>query len=190
MVIQDGEQHLESGYINFDKVLSTSTLSVSFLVTELLKTIIGALDLLGISFIISSKWLVGDQVTQIFGCAIGWCMGDNLFNRLLPLWFSTRGLQFEWKALQMSLYSNITMLEWMAIVILVFLYGRKKYDQKNFAWLMLVIVSVFPFVLEIAKVILHLEDNVWVLLGIKACFYGVSFAIANSAYNKFEQSNQ
>ncbi|KAG2386147.1 hypothetical protein C9374_002593 [Naegleria lovaniensis] len=122
--------NLQSGAINFDDTSASSgmvqSLSFSFLITEVLKTLIGALDLIGIYFLLSSKWLLGDQISQIYGCAIGWTMGDNLLNRLIPLWFSTRGLQFETKALQMAVYSNVVMLEWICVVIFVFLYSRKK----------------------------------------------------------------
>lgn len=191
VVIQDG-QHLQSGGINFDEPSQQvrSGLGFSFLITEILTTLIGTLDLVGIYFLVSSKWLMGDQISQIFGCAIGWTMGDNLLNRLIPLWFSTRGLQFEMKALQMAVYSNVVMLEWIAVVIFVFLYSRKKYEQKNYVWTMLAIVSTFPFLLEIVKIVLGLNECVWCLVAIKGVFYGVIFMIANSTYARFEHEQK
>ncbi|KAF0977390.1 hypothetical protein FDP41_003382 [Naegleria fowleri] len=193
VVIQDGT-NLQSGAINFDDTTTSSgmveSLSFSFLITEVLKTLIGALDMIGIYFLLSSRWLLGDQISQIYGCAIGWTMGDNLLNRLIPLWFSTRGLQFETKALQMAVYSNVVMLEWISVVIFVFLYSRKKYDQKTFAWNALAALSVVPLVVEILKILLGLNQCVWCLVGIKAVVYGVTLLIANSRYSQFEQQQK
>ncbi|EFC41026.1 predicted protein [Naegleria gruberi] len=187
IVIRGNEnQQLQSGAINFDDNKQIATLGFGFFITEILKTLIGSLDLIGMFFILSSKWLLGDQTSQLYGCAIGWTMGDNLFNRLLPLWFSTRGLQFELKSLQMGVYSNIVMLEWIAVATFVFLYSKKKFEQKNYVRTMLIILTVFPFVFEIVKVLIGVQC-VWCLMGIKACFYGVFCLLANSTLSQYEK---
>src|SRR3989338_11038381 len=78
------------------------------LIPELTKTIIASLDIFGIWFVLSKS--VGDRDVKILGVGLGWSLGENLLSRMAPLWMGARGLEFEWRYIQMAILSNISIL--------------------------------------------------------------------------------
>lgn len=112
---------------------TTSTSSTTLfthidLIQEIVKTIITGLDIIGIYFVLSKA--IGDKDVKILGVALGWSLGENLLSRLAPLWMGARGLEFEWKYIQMALLSNINMVFYIAFVTLIYLYSKKSIDER------------------------------------------------------------
>ncbi|NWZ98450.1 TM147 protein, partial [Nesospiza acunhae] len=53
---------------------------------------------------------------RIFGgilvAALGWASAELLTARCVPLWVGARGVEFDWRHLQMGLDSNISLVSW------------------------------------------------------------------------------
>jgi hypothetical protein len=143
---------------------STTTLYTHIdLIQEIVKTIIASLDIIGIYLILNRA--VGDKEIKILGIGLGWSLGENILSRLAPLWMGARGLEFEWKYIQMAILSNINMLFYISLVTLVFLYSRKIIDEltkRNIRYQMVLFIS-FPLITEVVKRFFGIHNS-WTIL--------------------------
>ncbi|KAL0477209.1 5 TM domain-containing transmembrane protein [Acrasis kona] len=142
---------------------SDSTLHLRInLVQEFVKTVIAGLDILGVYMIINKA--VGRNVVKIVGIGLGWSLGENLLSRLIPLWMGARGLEFEWKHIQMALLSNINILLYISFASLVYLYSRKIADSltRTLRIQMAFLISI-PFIIECIKHLFGVYDS-WTIL--------------------------
>jgi len=82
---------------------------------EVLRTIVGALDLLGI-------WLVLRRNTRKLSnvaVGLGWAVTDSIITKLIPLWLGAKGQEFSYEYLQMAIDSNILLVFYIAVATLV-----------------------------------------------------------------------
>ncbi|KAL9657993.1 hypothetical protein ABK040_016642 [Willaertia magna] len=191
---EENNENLMTGTISFssNKSLQNSLQNLTFYIIEIFKILINSIDLIGIYLLINSKSLNGNFITQIFGVAIGWNLGDCILQRLLPLWIiSYRNVIFNWKGLQLSIFSNIYLFECISCVIFIFLFSRKKlFEKKQFYFILLFIYSfIYPLVLEVFKnlflnSIFGNVDSIWVYLVVRGVCGFIFYWIAS---NQLEQ---
>lgn len=72
----------------------------------------------------------------------------TLFNRCIPLWVGARGVEFDWKYIQMSLDSNISLVMIFARIILKFLKNMCFYCLNIWNWLTWIVIVYRIFVLN------------------------------------------
>jgi hypothetical protein len=98
---------------------------------ELFKSIITSVDLLLLFFIFNYKNFLsgGDKDAKSISAGIGWAVGEMLFSRLIPLYFGATSLEFDWKWIQSGIHSNINLLLYISVAILMGLYTRKNIDD-------------------------------------------------------------
>ena len=48
--------------------------------------------------------------TRCFLIVIGWATAELVMTKLLPLWVGARGVEFDWKYMQMSFDANIALV--------------------------------------------------------------------------------
>lgn len=91
-----------------------------------MKTTVDFGDVMGMSVVLSRVPGAGHIKVLITG--LGWAAADLLLTRALPLWVGARGLEFDWKYIQISLDANISLV---SCLLLLFFHvnltvGKKK----------------------------------------------------------------
>lgn len=65
-------------------------------------------DLVGLHFIMTQ--IAGKGELKILVAGIGWATAELIMTKFFPLWVGARGMEFDWKYMQMSLDSNINLV--------------------------------------------------------------------------------
>lgn len=73
-----------------------------------MKSTIDLADLLGLYFVMSK--VAGKGEIKFLVAGLGWATAELLMTRFLPLWVGARGVEFDWKYIQMSFDSNISLV--------------------------------------------------------------------------------
>lgn len=76
---------------------------------EFLKATVDLADIVGL-YLVISKAMIGKGEIRFLASGLGWATADLLATRLFPLWVGARGVEFDWKYIQMSLESNINLV--------------------------------------------------------------------------------
>lgn len=92
------------------------------LVTEMVKTTVDFGDVMGLSIVMGR--VPGAGHIKILITGLGWAAADLLLTRALPLWVGARGLEFDWKYIQISLDANISLVHHLNMALLVWLWWR------------------------------------------------------------------
>ncbi|TMS10557.1 Transmembrane protein 147 [Larimichthys crocea] len=77
-------------------------------VGEFMKATVDLADLLGLHLVMSRN--AGKGEYKIMVAAMGWATAELVMSRCLPLWVGARGIEFDWKYIQMSFDSNISLV--------------------------------------------------------------------------------
>ncbi|XP_065510745.1 BOS complex subunit TMEM147-like isoform X1 [Caloenas nicobarica] len=92
------------------------------LLGEFLRASLEVLDLLGLQ---GALWRgPGRGQLRILVAALGWASAELLTSRCVPLWVGARGVEFDWRHLQMGLESNISLARHLAAAALLWAGGR------------------------------------------------------------------
>ncbi|UYV62928.1 TMEM147 [Cordylochernes scorpioides] len=97
------------------------------LASEVMKCSVDMCDLIGLYLVMSRVAGKGD--TKFLVAGLGWATAELAVTRFLPLWLGARGVEFDWKYLQMSFDSNINLIHHISTAMLVWLWGR--YDLRK-----------------------------------------------------------
>ncbi|CAM9762194.1 BOS complex subunit TMEM147 isoform X2 [Petromyzon marinus] len=89
---------------------------------ELMKATVDLGDLLGLHLIMAKN--AGKGEYKVMVAAMGWATAELISTRFVPLWVGARGMEFDWKYIQMSLDSNITLAHYVAAAALVWMWSR------------------------------------------------------------------
>ncbi|XP_061300181.1 BOS complex subunit TMEM147 [Pezoporus flaviventris] len=82
------------------------------LVGEFLRATVDVLDLGGLQLALGRGGAGGKL--RILVAALGWASAELLTSRCVPLWVGARGVEFDWRHLQMGLDSNISLARHVA----------------------------------------------------------------------------
>lgn len=66
----------------------------------------------------------GKGHAKVLTAGIGWAGAEVLLTRFLLLWVGARGAEFDWKYIQKSLESNISLVQHITTATLVWLWSR------------------------------------------------------------------
>ncbi|KAF6039552.1 TMEM147 [Bugula neritina] len=89
-------------------------------VGELLRCSVDLGDLVGLSLIMGQLTVKGP--IKFTSAAVGWATAEFMMTRLLPFWTGARGTEFDWIYIQMSLETNILLIQHIVTAALVWLY--------------------------------------------------------------------
>ncbi|KAK3859814.1 hypothetical protein Pmani_037248 [Petrolisthes manimaculis] len=92
----------------------------SSLTTELVKTTVDFGDIMGLSLVMHR--IPGSGHIKVLITGLGWAAADLVLTRALPLWVGARGLEFDWKYIQISLDANISLVHHLNVALLVWLW--------------------------------------------------------------------
>lgn len=94
----------------------------NFYPQEFLKSTIDLADLVGILLVLNG--IPGKGHAKVLTAGIGWAGAEVLLTRFLLLWVGARGAEFDWKYIQKSLESNISLVQHITTATLVWLWSR------------------------------------------------------------------
>uniref|UniRef100_A0A8D0H0W1 BOS complex subunit TMEM147 n=1 Tax=Sphenodon punctatus TaxID=8508 RepID=A0A8D0H0W1_SPHPU len=77
-------------------------------VGEFMKATVDLADLVGLHLVMSRN--AGKGEYKIMVAAMGWATAELIMSRCIPLWVGARGIEFDWKYIQMSIDSNISLV--------------------------------------------------------------------------------
>ncbi|CAK9304994.1 unnamed protein product [Gordionus sp. m RMFG-2023] len=103
---------------------STSNKTEFDIKQEIIKCSIDIADFLGMYMIMSKISIKGEY--KFLCTSIGWAQAELIMTRALPFWLGAKGIEFDWKYIQMSLESNINLLQAISIAMLIWLAMRNK----------------------------------------------------------------
>ncbi|XP_043270493.1 transmembrane protein 147 [Venturia canescens] len=89
---------------------------------EFLKYSIDLADLVGMLLVL--KGIPGKGHAKVLTAGIGWAGAEVLLTKFLLLWVGARGAEFDWKYIQKSLESNISLVQHITTATLVWLWSR------------------------------------------------------------------
>lgn len=136
-----------TGNTIFDKFSQLGIITVAHEI--LIKLILGAIDILGLYLVFTYNFVTGEDETRVLNAGIGWTLGEVISSRLAPLWVGARGLEFEWKHLQLAMVSNLNMILYLALATLVYLRYRTKWAHSASKTAMgLVFIILIPILAE------------------------------------------
>ncbi|KAM8793655.1 BOS complex subunit TMEM147 [Eudromia elegans] len=92
------------------------------LVGEFLKATVDLADVAGLQVALGRP--AGKGELKILVAAVGWASAELVTARFVPLWVGARGIEFDWRYLQMGLDSNVSLLHHVALAALVWLSTR------------------------------------------------------------------
>jgi len=132
---------------------------------EMLKSTVDLADLLGLHFVMTK--IVGKGEVKFLVAGIGWATAELILTRCFPLWVGARGLEFDWKYIQLSFDSNINLVQHLTTATLVWLWSRTDLNRSFFpVVLSLLIFSTYKsLLLEFIGQILGLGS--WTMLLVK-----------------------
>lgn len=150
-------------------------------VGEFLKTTADVVDLLGMYMIMTQIAAKGSQKFAIAG--IGWASAELLMTRFLPFWIGARGTEFEWRYVQMSLESNVNLIQTLAEATLVWLYTRHDLSRslRPVTALLLAVCCYRPFILQL--VTFGTGIGAWTLLAVELFSTAVTGLLALRMYH-------
>lgn len=96
---------------------------------EFLKVTVDLADLVGLYIILNG--IPGKGHCKVLTAGIGWATAEVILSRALLLWVGARGAEFDWKYIQKCLESNISLVQHIATVTLIWLWTRHDL-KKNF----------------------------------------------------------
>ncbi|GAB6027402.1 hypothetical protein CHUAL_001673 [Chamberlinius hualienensis] len=116
---------------------------------ETFKATVDFADLIGIHFVMSQVAGKGELKCLVVG--LGWASAELIMTQVLPLWVGARGTEFDWKYMQMSFESNISLMNHIATATLVWLWSRNDLKKSLFPLIaaLLVLTCYKPLIAEI-----------------------------------------
>ncbi|KAK2151922.1 hypothetical protein LSH36_345g00052 [Paralvinella palmiformis] len=145
--------------------ISSDSLDV---VGEFLKSTVDLADLVGIHFVMSN--VAGKGQLKFLIAGVGWATAELIMTKFWPLWVGARGVEFDWKYIQMSFDSNVSLVQHISTAALVWLYGRTDLN-KSFLPVVVTLLGLSCYRPLIVEILIHAVGlGSWTLLLAKAVF--------------------
>lgn len=157
--------------------VSTDSLDV---IGETMKCFVDLADLIGLYLVMNS--IAGKGQLKFLIAGMGWATAELVMTRFIPLWVGARGIEFDWKYIQMSFDSNVSLIQHISTALLVWLWSRSDLRKTLFpvVFLLLVLSCFRPLIVEI---LIHAcQLGSWTLLFSKALFTLCTSVIALQMY--------
>eukprot|EP00057_Strongylocentrotus_purpuratus_P021033 XP_011675507.1 PREDICTED: transmembrane protein 147-like [Strongylocentrotus purpuratus] len=115
---------------------------------EFMKSTIDLGDLIGFYFIMNSISAKGELKFLVAG--VGWATAELIMTRVVPMWVGARGTEFDWKYIQLSLESNVNLVQHISTAALVWLWSRHDLNKsvQPIVVTLLALSSYKPLVVE------------------------------------------
>merc|ERR1719419_1582343 len=146
---------------------------------EFLKSTVDLADLVGLHMVMSR---VGKGPLRFLIGGMGWATSELIMTRFLPLWVGARGIEFDWKYIQMSFDSNVSLVHHLSLATLVWLYSRNDL-QRSAVPVVITLLALSCYRPLIVEILIHAVGlGSWTLLLCKAVFSGGVAMLALQLY--------
>lgn len=170
-------KYLQTGllylFIQFCKMLVLATVFPAFddskfdVLIEFLKITVDIGDIIGLHLAMTR--IAGKCEIKYLIAGVGWASAELIMTKFFPLWVGARGVEFDWKYIQMSLDSNISLAQHVATALLVYLYNRNDTSKNSKALVFLIALCCYRPLL--AEILVHSFGlGSWSLILCKAGF--------------------
>lgn len=147
---------------------------------EFFKSTVDLADLVGIYVVMS--WTASKGEIKFLVAGLGWATAELIMTRLFPLWVGARGVEFDWKYIQMSLDSNISLVHHITVATLVWLWSRNDLN-KSLLPVVVLALGLSCYRPVIVEVLVHAVGlGSWLLLLCKAIFTLLISSVAMQLY--------
>lgn len=99
-------------------------------------------DLIGMYLVLSG--IPGKGHAKVLTAGIGWATAEVILSRAILLWVGARGAEFDWKYIQKCLESNISLVQHVTTVTLIWLWSRHDLN-KNFKPMVVVLLLMCSY---------------------------------------------
>ncbi|XP_046389054.1 transmembrane protein 147 [Ischnura elegans] len=133
---------------------------------EFFKSTVDLADLVGLYLVLIG--IPGKGHAKVLTAGVGWAGAELILTRCLLLWVGARGAEFDWKYIQKSLDSNVSLVQHVTTATLVWLWSRHDLNRSLFPLVvaMLAISNYKPLLME--ALALSMGVGPWVSLLIRA----------------------
>lgn len=80
-------------------------------------------DLFGLYLVIQR--VAGKGQVKVLVAGVGWAFAELVLTRVIFLWVGARGIEFDWKYIQNSFDANISLIHYVNMACLVWLWTRR-----------------------------------------------------------------
>ncbi|TRY78691.1 hypothetical protein TCAL_04238 [Tigriopus californicus] len=88
-----------------------------------MKATVDLVDIVGLYLVIQR--IGGKGQVKVLASGLGWAFAELLLTRIIFLWVGARGIEFDWKYIQNSIDSNISLVHYLTLACLVWLAVRR-----------------------------------------------------------------
>uniref|UniRef100_UPI0035900715 BOS complex subunit TMEM147 n=1 Tax=Myxine glutinosa TaxID=7769 RepID=UPI0035900715 len=149
-------------------------------VGELMKATVEVADLCGL-YVVMVR-MAGRGELKVMVAGMGWATAELFTSRFVPLWVGARGMEFDWKFIQISLDSNISLVHHLVTAALVWL--RSRYDlphKVSTAVSFLLLLSIYRnFFSELVQ--WSFVHGGWAILGVRAAYTALQALVTLSLF--------
>jgi len=93
------------------------------LVQDFLRATVDLADLVGIYLVMQR--VSGKGQVKVLVAGLGWAFAELVLTRLVFLWVGARGVEFDWQYIQKALDANISLLHFISLACLVWVWVRR-----------------------------------------------------------------
>lgn len=133
-------------------------------------------DLVGMYAVLSG--IPGKGHAKVLTAGIGWATAEVILSRAILLWVGARGAEFDWKYIQKCLESNISLVQHITTVTLIWLWSRHdlKKNYKPMVTFLLILCSYKPMFIDF--LVNFIKCGPWMALMLKA-FITIGFGLTS-----------
>lgn len=149
-----------------DSNLTTTVVGGVDVVHEFLKSTVDLADLAGLHVVMTK--IAGKGETKFLVAGLGWASAEFVMTRFIPLWVGAGGLEFDWRYLQLSFDSNISLMHYIMVATLVWLWSRHTLNRTHvpIVLILLAVACYRPLLVELILQVFSLGP--WTVLIFKA----------------------
>lgn len=134
---------------------------------EFFKTTVDIVDLVGLHLVMSRT--SGKAEIKFLVAGVGWATAELIMTIFIPLWVGARGIEFDWKYIQMSLDSNLSLLQYVATATLVWLWSRNDLQPRSLLPVIVILLGLSVYRTLIVEIISEAFGlTSWALLLLKS----------------------
>merc|ERR1719273_1702905 len=90
---------------------------------DFLRATVDMADLVGIYLVMSR--VSGKGSVKVLIAGLGWAFAEPVLTRLVFLWVGARGVEFDWRYIQKSFEANISLLHFITVATLVWMWTKR-----------------------------------------------------------------
>ncbi|XP_037517417.1 transmembrane protein 147 isoform X1 [Rhipicephalus sanguineus] len=132
---------------------------------EFLKATVDLADLVGLHIVMTK--VAGKGETKFLVAGLGWASAELLMTRFVPLWVGARGMEFDWRYVQLSFDSNISLVNHISTATLVWLWNRHDLRKVHLPVVTVLLAITCYRSLLVELMVQTLAFGPWLVLAVK-----------------------